>query len=130
MVRLIEVGAMVQVHTVHSLLSKAAEEHGDSPALIVPNVSSLSHSELHSAIEKTAVALRRAGVKPGDLVSLAFPNTLEVGLCFSFVVSPCNLNLNFVMFRSWRYVSLKEIFMTCKFFRRADNLGMGGWICL
>ncbi|KAG6551985.1 hypothetical protein Mapa_006291 [Marchantia paleacea] len=73
---------MAKVHTVHSLLSKAADEHGDNPALIVPNVSSLTHSELHSAIEKTAVALRRAGVKPGDLVSLAFPNTLEFVVVF------------------------------------------------
>lgn len=33
------------------------------------------------AVERLGQELRRTGVKPGDLVSLAFPNTLEVFVC-------------------------------------------------
>lgn len=66
------------VLTVHALLSKAASENGDGLALSVPGGAKLTHSELQEAIEKAAIGLKGAGVKAGDLVSLAFPNSLEV----------------------------------------------------
>lgn len=64
--------------TLIALLENSAAEHGPLPALISSGGPQLTHEELHEAIEKTAAQLRRIGVKPGNLVSLAFPNTLEV----------------------------------------------------
>jgi len=64
--------------TLIDLLEKSAAEHGPLPGLISAGGPQLTHKELQAAIEKTASQLRRIGVKPGNLVSLAFPNTLEV----------------------------------------------------
>ncbi|CAK9238286.1 unnamed protein product [Sphagnum jensenii] len=68
--------------TLTALLDHAAEQHGENLALIASGGPHLTHRELHGAIEKAAAQLRRAGVKPGDLVSLAFPNTLEFVVVF------------------------------------------------
>jgi non-ribosomal peptide synthetase component E (peptide arylation enzyme) len=73
--------------TLTALLDHAAEQHGENLALIASGGPHLTHRELHGAIEKAAAQLRRAGVKPGDLVSLAFPNTLEVFFSLSFLLS-------------------------------------------
>ncbi|CAM6097231.1 unnamed protein product [Calypogeia fissa] len=72
--------------TVHALLSKAGSEYGDKLALSVPGGAQLTHSELQIAIEKAAIQLKGAGVKPGDLVSLAFPNSLEFVVVFLAVI--------------------------------------------
>lgn len=64
--------------TLIELLEQSAAEHGPQPGLISSGGPQLTHQELQAAIEKTAAQLRRIGVKPGNLVSLAFPNTLEV----------------------------------------------------
>lgn len=65
--------------TLIELLDNSAAEYGQQPGLISSGGAQLTHKELQVAIEKTATQLRRIGVKPGNLVSLAFPNTLEVG---------------------------------------------------
>lgn len=72
--------------TVFALLSKAASGGGDGLALSVPGGAKLTHSELQVAIEKAATQIRGAGVKPGDLVSLAFPNSLEFVVTFLAVI--------------------------------------------
>lgn len=64
--------------TLIELLDNSAAEHGEQPGLITSGSLQLTHKELQDAIDKTAIQLRRIGVKPGNLVSLAFPNTLEV----------------------------------------------------
>ena len=64
--------------TLIELLDNSAAEFGPKPALISSHGPQLTHKELQVAIDKTAIQLRRIGVKPGNLVSLAFPNTLEV----------------------------------------------------
>lgn len=64
--------------TLIELLQNSAAQHGPQPALISAGGPQLTHQELQAAVEKTASQLRRIGVKPGNLVSLAFPNTLEV----------------------------------------------------
>jgi non-ribosomal peptide synthetase component E (peptide arylation enzyme) len=64
--------------TLIELLDTSAAEYGELPALIASGGPQLTHKELQVAIEKTAAQLRRIGVKPGNLVSLAFPNTFEV----------------------------------------------------
>jgi non-ribosomal peptide synthetase component E (peptide arylation enzyme) len=73
--------------TLTALLDHATEQHGENLALIASGGPHLTHRELHGAIEKAAAQLRRAGVKPGDLVSLAFPNSLEVFFSLSFLLS-------------------------------------------
>eukprot|EP00897_Mesotaenium_endlicherianum_P001322 jgi/Mesen1/1217/ME000129S00316 len=73
--------------TLTSLLKKAAEKHGDNSALIVAEGGpSVTHAQLQAAIDAAAAQIKRAGVKPGDLVSLAFPNTLEFVVLFLGVV--------------------------------------------
>ena len=64
--------------TLIELLDNSAAEHGDHSGLISSRGTQLRHKELQVAIEKTATQLRRIGAKQGNLVSLAFPNTLEV----------------------------------------------------
>lgn len=68
--------------TLIELLEHSAAEHGPQPALISSGGPQLTHQELQAAIENTASQLRRIGVKPGQLVSLAFPNTLEFVVVF------------------------------------------------
>jgi acyl-CoA synthetase (AMP-forming)/AMP-acid ligase II len=68
--------------TLIELLDNSAAEHGEQPGLITSGSLQLTHKELQDAIDKTAIQLRRIGVKPGNLVSLAFPNTLEFVVTF------------------------------------------------
>lgn len=64
--------------TLNGLLEKSASEFGLQQALVVSGGPQFTHKELQVAIDNAAAQLRRIGVKPGNLVSLAFPNTLEV----------------------------------------------------
>jgi non-ribosomal peptide synthetase component E (peptide arylation enzyme) len=64
--------------TLIELLEHSAAEHGPQPALTSSGGRQLTHQELQAAIDNTASQFRRIGVKPGHLVSLAFPNTLEL----------------------------------------------------
>lgn len=41
-----------------------------------PNAHKLSRRQLRECIERTAAQLQQAGIRPGDVVSLAFTNTV------------------------------------------------------
>lgn len=60
------------------LLSRRCAENAESTALISPGGPTLSYAQLHAAVNKGASQLLQAGIKPGDVVALSFPNTLEV----------------------------------------------------
>ena len=55
--------------TLHGLLSRAADEHPDGPALVAPD-GALSYGELESSAATAASGLRELGVRPGDRVAV------------------------------------------------------------
>ncbi|KAJ9139882.1 hypothetical protein P3X46_030575 [Hevea brasiliensis] len=62
---------------------------GDFPHRIAVSVSGkfdLTHSRLHELVEKAASRLVAAGIKPGDVVALTFPNTIEFVIMFLAVI--------------------------------------------
>ncbi|GAQ80212.1 hypothetical protein KFL_000490025 [Klebsormidium nitens] len=56
---------------------------GSAPGLVVAGGGpKLTHAQLTEQIESVGAQLRSFGVKPGDLVTLAFPNTIEFVVAF------------------------------------------------
>jgi amino acid adenylation domain-containing protein len=61
---------------VHELLARSARRVPDAPAVIEPG-RSITYGELARRSGGVAVALAEAGVRPGDRVILAVPNSIE-----------------------------------------------------
>lgn len=70
------------VPTLTGLLKSVAAQFPDRRALSVSGNFDLSHSRLQDLIDSAASKLAGGGVKPGDVVALVFPNTVEV---FNFI---------------------------------------------
>jgi non-ribosomal peptide synthetase component E (peptide arylation enzyme) len=70
--------------TLTGLLKRVAGEFPNRRAVSVSGELDLTHARLHEIIERAASRLVASGIKPGDVVALTFPNTVEV---FSFVFS-------------------------------------------
>jgi non-ribosomal peptide synthetase component E (peptide arylation enzyme) len=70
--------------TLTGLLKRVAGEFPNRRAVSVSGKLDLTHARLHEIIERAASRLVASGIKPGDVVALTFPNTVEV---FSFVFS-------------------------------------------
>lgn len=64
--------------TLTGLLKTVAGQFPDRRALSVSGKFDLSHSRLQHLVDSAASKLAAAGVKPGDVVALVFPNTVEV----------------------------------------------------
>lgn len=64
--------------TLTDLIKKAARAFPSRTAITVSDILSLSYSCLDQIVEKTALFLVASGVKPGDVIALSFPNTVEV----------------------------------------------------
>lgn len=64
--------------TLTGLLKQIAAKFPDRRALSVSGEFDLTHARLHELIEHAASRLIAAGVKPGEVVALTFPNTVEV----------------------------------------------------
>lgn len=65
--------------TLSGLLENVAKKFPDRRALSVSGKFNLTHARLHDLIERAASRLvSDAGIKPGDVVALTFPNTVEV----------------------------------------------------
>lgn len=60
-----------------SLLCKSAEEFPNQKAITVSGKYQLTHSQLQATVNSCAARLRGAGVGHGDVVALAFPNSIE-----------------------------------------------------
>jgi acyl-CoA synthetase (AMP-forming)/AMP-acid ligase II/acyl carrier protein len=76
--------------TVHHLLTARARAAGDAPAILAagdPARSPLSYAALLALVERTAAALRGAGVGPGDAVALVLPNGPEAATAFLAVAA-------------------------------------------
>ncbi|CAD5325264.1 unnamed protein product [Arabidopsis thaliana] len=64
--------------TLSGLLENVAKKFPDRRALSVSGKFNLTHARLHDLIERAASRLvSDAGIKPGDVVALTFPNTVE-----------------------------------------------------
>lgn len=67
--------------TLTGLLKNVAEKFPDRRALSVSGKFDLTHARLNVLIERAASRLvSSAGINPGDVVALTFPNTVEVTL--------------------------------------------------
>ncbi|KAJ7544750.1 hypothetical protein O6H91_09G091600 [Diphasiastrum complanatum] len=75
-----------ELSTLTGVLKNAAERYPDNDALISSGGPQLTYAELQSTILRTAAMLQRSGLKPGDLISLAFPNTIEFVVVFLAVI--------------------------------------------
>ncbi|MDR7085369.1 acyl-CoA synthetase (AMP-forming)/AMP-acid ligase II [Aeromicrobium panaciterrae] len=63
-------------NTVPGLVRRAANEFGDAPAYFMDG-STLSFTELHEQVRRTAAAFRAQGLEPGGCVVLWAPNSIE-----------------------------------------------------
>jgi len=66
--------------TLTTLLRHVAAKFPSRRAISVAGKFDLTHSRLHSLTESATARLVTAGIKPGDVVALVFPNTVEVRL--------------------------------------------------
>ncbi|TXG50492.1 hypothetical protein EZV62_023016 [Acer yangbiense] len=72
--------------TLIGLLRKAATEFPNRRALSVSGKFDLTHSKLQELVDHAASLLVAHGVKPGDVVALTFPNTVEYVVMFLAVI--------------------------------------------
>lgn len=70
--------------TLTGLLKKAAAEFPNKRAISVSGKLDLTHAQLQQLIDYAASLLIATGIKPGDVVALTFPNTVEVG-CLLYI---------------------------------------------
>ncbi|KAL3521535.1 hypothetical protein ACH5RR_019684 [Cinchona calisaya] len=76
----------MEYSTLTGLLRKVAEKFPSQRALSVSGKFDLNHARLHELIERTASSLVAAGVKPGDVIALTFPNSVELVITFLAVI--------------------------------------------
>ncbi|RWV94888.1 hypothetical protein GW17_00042534 [Ensete ventricosum] len=72
--------------TLTGLLRKAAGDFPSRRAISVPGRLELTHARLHQLVDAAAARLAAAGVRPGEVVALAFPNTVELVIVFLAVL--------------------------------------------
>ncbi|CAI9092230.1 OLC1v1027421C2 [Oldenlandia corymbosa var. corymbosa] len=72
--------------TLTGLLTNVAGKFPDRRAISVSNKFDLTHARLHDLVERTASRLVAAGVKPGDVIALTFPNSVEYVIMFLAVI--------------------------------------------
>ncbi|CAN6269822.1 unnamed protein product [Urochloa humidicola] len=73
--------------TLTALLKKAAAAFPDRRAVSVPGKLELTHAALDALVDAAALRLAAdAGVRPGSVVALSFPNTVELVVMFLAVI--------------------------------------------
>ncbi|XP_022874421.1 oxalate--CoA ligase-like [Olea europaea var. sylvestris] len=72
--------------TLTGLLKEVAGKFPSRRAISVSDKFNISHARLRELIECAASRLLAAGVKPGDVVALTFPNTVEFVIMFLAVI--------------------------------------------
>ncbi|XP_050225818.1 probable CoA ligase CCL9 [Mercurialis annua] len=77
---------MDTTQTLTGLLKRVAGEFPDNRAVSVSGKFDLTHSQLNELVEHAASRLVAAGIKPGDVVALTFPNTIEFVVMFLAVI--------------------------------------------
>lgn len=71
--------------TLTMLLKNVAEKFPTRNAVSVSGRFIVTHKRLQQLIEQAASLLVAAGIQPGDVVALTFPNTIEVYLHCQYV---------------------------------------------
>lgn len=79
------------ISTLTGLLDHVAEVFPSRRAISVSGKFDLTHAQLHQLVEGAAAKLISAGVGPGDVVALTFPNTIEVQF-FSILLLDLSVN--------------------------------------
>ncbi|WVZ15580.1 hypothetical protein V8G54_013146 [Vigna mungo] len=77
---------METTSTLTYFLRHVAAKFPSRRALSVAAKFDLTHSRLHQLVESAAQRLLTAGIKPGDVVALTFPNTVEFVIMFLAVI--------------------------------------------
>ncbi|GJN25990.1 hypothetical protein PR202_gb13880 [Eleusine coracana subsp. coracana] len=78
---------MAAASTLTALLKKAAAAFPSRRAVLVPGKVDLSHGALDALVDAAAARLASdAGVEPGHVVALSFPNTVELVIMFLAVI--------------------------------------------
>ncbi|KAL2334707.1 hypothetical protein Fmac_015920 [Flemingia macrophylla] len=77
---------METLTTLTDLLRHVAAKFPSRRAVSVAGKFDLTHSRLHHLSESAAARLIAAGIKPGDVVALTFPNTVEFVVMFLAVI--------------------------------------------
>ncbi|KAG4991558.1 hypothetical protein JHK82_025073 [Glycine max] len=72
--------------TLTGLLRDVAAKFPSRRAISVAGKFDLTHSRLHQLVESAAARLVAAGIKPGDVIALTFPNTVEFVVLFLAVI--------------------------------------------
>nr|GMD53777.1 oxalate--CoA ligase-like [Ipomoea batatas] len=76
----------METSTLTGLLKHVAGNFPSRRAISVSGKFDLTHSRLHHLVERAASSLFAAGVRPGDVVALTFPNTVELVIMFLAVI--------------------------------------------
>ncbi|XP_042512686.1 probable CoA ligase CCL9 [Macadamia integrifolia] len=76
----------MEILTLTGLLKKSADEFPSRRALSSSGKFDLTHTRLQALIEQAASRLVAFGIKPGDVVALTFPNTVEFVIMFLAVI--------------------------------------------
>lgn len=76
----------METSTLTGLLKHIAGNFPSRRAISVSGKFDLTHSRLHHLVERAASSLFAAGVRPGDVVALTFPNTVEMVIMFLAVI--------------------------------------------
>ncbi|TKY45194.1 Oxalate--CoA ligase [Spatholobus suberectus] len=72
--------------TLTGLLRHVAAKFPSRRAISVAGKFDLTHSRLHQLADSAAARLLAAGIKPGDVVALTFPNTVEFVVMFLAII--------------------------------------------
>ncbi|XP_027159464.1 oxalate--CoA ligase [Coffea eugenioides] len=106
--------------TLSGLLINVAAKFPSRRAISVPGKFDLSHARLHQLVERTATRLVAAGVQPGDVIALTFPNSVEFVIAFLAVIrarataAPLNPAYTADEFRFYLSDSDSKILLTSK----------------
>ncbi|GER51000.1 acyl CoA ligase [Striga asiatica] len=106
--------------TLTGLLNHVAGLYPSRRAISVSGKFDLTHARLRQLVEGAAVQLISAGVRPGDVVALTFPNTVEFVVMFLAVIrvrataAPLNAAYTFDEFEFYLSDSESKLLLTSK----------------
>ncbi|KAL2227076.1 oxalate--CoA ligase [Sesamum indicum] len=106
--------------TLTGLLNHVAAIFPSRRAISVSGKFDLTHARLNQLVEYAAAQLLAAGVKPGDVVALTFPNTVEFVVMFLAVIrvrataAPLNAAYTFDEFEFYLSDSESKLLLTSK----------------
>nr|WOX58872.1 4-coumarate-CoA ligase 3 [Phyla nodiflora] len=106
--------------TLTGLLKHVAGTFPSRRAISVSGKFDLTHAQLNHLVERAAAHLVASGVKPGDVVALTFPNTVEFVIMFLAVIrarataAPLNSAYTFDEFQFYLSDSQSRLLLTSK----------------